>query len=377
MTILLLKFEIHLEKYDIPSILQHHGPLFHRWLPEGKKDAIILDTGDPNADIKVWFEQWGLVDNGWIKFSYDRREVDPKIIPTQAILDAGPLMGILEIKGVSEEELTNLRKNKVGDTRYIALGKRVVKRLLYPPVDRFVNVLRTNYGQYWIREISKWDSSEESLGNYCRSLKLQWSLDNGKTWAPFVPNKSVIMLKSTIHRSYSEYLTKEDWQELVKVAQEGYEPSPAAFVLSLSHQLSNQGNLKHAFIEGVSALEIALNEFIYQKLHGTEPLLKSMSAFWSLPLPAKVTTVATILGKISLQNIEYTINAIDIRNKIVHEGWEPPNDDKTKIKLFGLLNTTASLLSGPRFRFPSANSGNAMMSIEKWKQQMQEDRHDD
>ena len=63
------------------------------------------------------------------------------------------------------------------------------------------------------------------------------------------------------------------------------------------------------------------------------------------------------------------IKAIKMRNKIVHEGWNPP--DSTRVELFGLLNTIAALLSGPRFRFPSANPGNAIMPPEKWVQQMQ------
>jgi len=373
MSTLLLKFGIHLEEYDFPTIAQHHGPLFHRWLPEGEEDAIILDTGDPSVDIKLWFEQWGFIDNGWIKFSYDRREVDPKIIPTQAILDAGPLIGLLEVKGLSKQELAPLCANKVGDARYIALAKRVVKRLLYPPVARFLNILRTNYGQYWIRELEKWDSREESLGSYCQSLELKWSLDGGKTWVPFVPNKPVIMLTSTIRRSYSEYLTKEDWQELAKVSRKRYEPSPAAFILSLAHQFLDQGNLKHAFIEGVSALEIALNELIRQKLNDADSLLDSMRAFWNLPLPAQVTAVATTLGKISLKDMEHTINAIDIRNKVIHEGWDPP--DNTKVELSGLLNTAAVLLSGPRFRFPTVNPGNTKMTLEQWIQQVEEESY--
>ena len=158
MSTLLLKFGIHLEKYELPTVAQHHGPLFHRWFPDGEKDAIILNTGDPNTKLKLWFERWGYIDNGWIKFSYKRREVDPKIIPTQAILDAGPLLGLLEIRGVAEEELTPLRENKVGDARYISLAKKVVK-LLHPTVARFLNILRTNYGQYWIQDLDYRDGA--------------------------------------------------------------------------------------------------------------------------------------------------------------------------------------------------------------------------
>ena len=375
MSTLLLKFGINLESYDLPAIAQHHGPLFHRWLPDGEKDAIVLDPEDSNAKLKVWFERWGFVDsNGWIKFCYNRREIDPNIIPTQAILDAGPLMGLLEIKELLGEELAALYENKVGDARYIALAKRVIK-LLYPPVAKFLNVLRINYGQYWIPELRKWDSRRESLGNYCRSLNLKWSLDNGKTWAPFIPDRPEIRITSIVRQSYSEYLTKEDWQELAKAAREKFEPSTAAFLLSRAHQLMDQGDLKYAFIEGVSALEIALREFIRQRLHNANFLLKSVEAFWNLPLRAQVVIVAASLDKVSFQDIEYAIEAIDVRNKIVHNGVNPHEDTRARNTLSGLLNIVSALLSGPTFKFPSANSANAKMPLEEWEKLSQEDHH--
>ena len=376
MSTLLLKFGINLEEYSLSIIAQHHGPLFHRWLPDGEKDAIVLDTGDSNIELRVWFERRGFVDNGFIKFDYKRREVNPEIIPKQAILDAGPLWGLLKIQGLSEEELAPLWENAIGDDRYVALGKKVVKNLLYPPVARFLNILRTNYGQYWIRELEKWDSREESLGHYCKSLNLKWSLDGGKTWTDFFPNNSLATpraLEIRMGKSFPEFPTKEDWQKLAKVVRDGYEPSLAAFILARAHQFLDQGSLKYAFIEGVSALELALNEFIRQKLDGADSLLGSMKAFWNLPLSAQAITVATILGKIPLQDIEYTIKAIDMRNKVIHEGWSPP--DNAKVELSGLLNTVAALLKGPRFRFPSANPGNAIMPPEDWEQQAEKKSH--
>lgn len=113
MLTLLLKFKINLEEYDVSTYSQHYGPLFHRWLPDGEKDAIVLDTGDPNAELKVWFERLGFKDKDFIEFDYTRREVDPETIPKQAILEAVPLMGLLKIQALSEEESTPLRENKV------------------------------------------------------------------------------------------------------------------------------------------------------------------------------------------------------------------------------------------------------------------------
>ncbi|MEM3648523.1 MAG: hypothetical protein QW506_05095 [Thermoproteota archaeon] len=362
MPTLLLRFTIILEDYSLQTVSRNYGPLFHRWLPDGEKDAIVLDTNDSNAKLKVWFERRGFVDNGWIKFDYARREVDPEIIPMQAILDAGPLEGLLEIQELSEEQVAPLRENKTGDELYIALGKRVVEKLIFPPVSRFLNILRTSYGQHWIRKLEKWDSRKESLGNYCdMELNLKWSLDGGKAWKPFIPDARIqrVTVRVMGPSEFSEYLTEEDWKELAKLTQERFEPSFAAFVLVQAHQFFDQGNLKHAFIEGVSALELALNEFIRQKLHGSDSLLGAVSKFQELPLRVQVITVAAILG-CPLQDIEHTIKAIETRNKIVHEGWNPPDD--AKVELSGLLKTVALLLPGSRFKFPSANPSNMIMS---------------
>jgi hypothetical protein len=129
----------------------------------------------------VWFEQRGYVSDRFIKFDVTRKEVEPAIIPTQAALVAGSLFGLLEVQVPTEEEVSSLLENKIGDPSYKALGDRVINRLIHPPVTRFINTLRTKYGQYWIREFEKWDSRDENLGGHCISLRLKWSLDQGET----------------------------------------------------------------------------------------------------------------------------------------------------------------------------------------------------
>jgi hypothetical protein len=367
---LLLKFIIRLEDDNLPLTERHNGPLFHRWLPSGQEDTIVLDTGDPNTKLKIWFERRGFINRGFIEFDYKRREVDPLIIPKQAILDAGPLYGLLEVYGLSKDVLEPLKNNKKGDENYIRLGKRVALKLIYPPVCRFIDILRTNYGQYWIPELRKWDARNESLGNYCHTeLNLYWSLDDGTTWADFIPDELTLTFDSGIRRDFHDYLTENDWFEMKKTVQEKYEPELAAFLLSRTHQFFRQGNFKYALIEGVSALEIAINEFIRQKSKDiSQSLRDKISAFQGMKLPIKVATIVTFFDLTHTQNLEKTVAAIDMRNDIVHEGKEPPDNDDTEEKIKGLMKTTAALIKGPKFKFPSANTGNAIMSPEKWEQ---------
>lgn len=365
MQTLLLKFGIVLQDY---SRINHQtkGPLFHRWLPDGGKNAITLDTGDPTAWLKLWFEQRGYVNGNFIKFDYNRKEVDAEIMSRQGILDAGPLIGLLEIRNVGEEQLAHIRENRIGDEPYIALGKRIVSKLLYPSVVKFLDILRTNYGQYWIRKLERWDSRKESLGNYCSgSLQLKWSLDDGNTWADFVPDERVIRGDVRFGQKYDAYLTERDWQELSKTVYEGYEPSVAAYALARAHEFSAEDNIKHALIEGVMALEIAINEYLHQKVP-TESLFSDLSAFWNLPLRTQVVSMAAVLESISLSDVECAVKAIELRNQIIHEAGSPPGDVQHEIS--GLLRTVAALLSGPRFKFP-VPKGNASMSSEHWEEE--------
>ncbi len=364
MATLRLKFRINLKESEF--LFSYNGPLFHRWLPDGEGDAIVLQIKRAKAELKLWFERYGFVERDFIRFDNMRREVDPNIMVKQAILDAGPLTGLLSIRNVTEEEITTLQNNKKGDPNYEALGKRIVK-LLYPPLSRFIDILRINYGQYWIRSLEKWDSREHSLGSYCGlRLNLQWSIDEGDTWTPFMPNEPIGELRTIVllHRRYDEYITQEDWHNLGETVKSGYVPSPAASMLLRTHQYLDQESLKYAFIEGVSALEIAISEFIRGQLGKIEDLMTSANSFWQLPLATQITILGSTLCKSNLDDVKNTVRAIETRNKIIHDGYNPPNS--TKDQILGLLKTTSVLLSGTEFRFPTINPGNAIRPLEDW-----------
>lgn len=369
MSTLLLKFKIILNSESISDNTEHPGPLFHRWLPNGMDDAIILDIENQNAELKMWFERMGFIKDEFIEFDYNRQEVEPDVIPQQAIIKAGPLMGLLEIREISEEELIPLTENNIGDENFIKFGKKVVNKLIYPSVARFIRILRTNYCQYWIQDLEKWDSRSESLGRYCQKrLQLKWSLDDGNTWSDFVPNKPIgppLCVEITVGFSeiYLEYITSEDWQKLRKAIQDEYDPTTAATFLARTNEFLDQGNLKHALIEGVSAFELAINEFFRYKTIGDD-LFDGMKSFMELSKRAQIISISLALGNIPVQDIKNAVNVVDRRNKLIHEGRDPP--EKVKGELKSLLNIIKKLLIGPGFKFPKSNPSNSKMSIEAW-----------
>jgi hypothetical protein len=275
-------------------------------------------------------------------------------------------MGLLSGYELSEDELAALIEDKKGAPAYEALGKRVIS-LVYPEISRLINIMRRNYGQYWVKELEEWDSRERTLGSYCRFIiHSEWSLDNGKTWQSFVPNDPMGYVQTVILHSkkkFMDYISKEDWQCLADYYKKGYSPSPSANMLLRTHELLDQGNLRHAFIEGITAFEMALSEFMRDKLRGRDVLHKSLSNFFELRLPSQLTSTAVALG-LDPGNIENAIEAIAIRNKIVHEGYDPPSSSRDKLQ--ALMNITARLISGPNIRFPTISPGNAIMPVENW-----------
>lgn len=362
MSALRLWFVVQLRS-DLPF---RQGPLFHKWLPEDKKDAIALSTDDPQARITVWFERRGSVQGGFLVYNQDKREIDSTIIPRQAILDGGLLFGQIEIEGLSQDESDSLRDNKLGDPNYVSLGKRVVG-LLQPPVARFIDVLRINYGQYWLSRLKEWDSRTRSLGAYCSGLQLRWSLDDGGTWEKFQPDPNVQSLSVSLTESFDDYLTKDDWQQIARLSSDEYEPSLAEVLLGEAHELRDTGNLRHALVQGVTALEAALEQVLRERaagLRAVDPdLADRLWGSWTnnISLPIRLTATATILGNPPPQDIQRAIEAIKLRDKVVHEGWRPAADDRdVELNLSKLLTVSAALLSRPTFRFPTANPGNQL-----------------
>lgn len=209
-------------------------------------------------------------------------------------------------------------------------------------------------------------------------LDLQWSLDDGNTWSDFRSESWMIVEDfNDIWTSpkYDEYITNTDWQELGQIVREGYEPSLALHMFTNSRRALNQGNLKLAFIEGVTALDLAKGDF--------KRSCKDKYLWKSLRKPQKPKEVNFLKAAadscgISSRDIEHTVNSREIRDAIAHEGKSLPiNAENAEIELRGLLKTVVGLLSGTRLKFPSVNWTNAVLSPEKWKNKSLETLYED
>jgi len=356
-SIVFLKFGVNLEDYQSSGNFRKHGPLFNKWLPDGEEDALLLNIDDLEDFIvilKLWFERRGSVRKDQIVFDYEKREVSTEIMSSQESLDAGPLLGSIELSGLSVEQLNLLYDDKVGDNCYEKIGKMIVNKIIYPNVNKLLNIIRVNYGQYWVAPLEKWDSRNQSLGSYCQNIELKWSLDR-KIWKPFIPNNPEEYLTLVLRDKSEEetlLLTKNDWKDILKLGKTGYDPTLAAECLARTDELLNRGNLKYALIEGVTAIEVALDEVIRSKLeYNYHSKGEHIRIFSNLELTSRLKMVVTFIDKIAPDDMELTLKAINTRNKIVHEGLSPGDEVKNEIN--ALQRTIAILLKEQKFKYIS------------------------
>jgi hypothetical protein len=263
MPILHLKFGKYIYNHNDSDLSDVKGPLFTRWLPNGDADGLDL-LDNETAAIRVWFRRLGQVcpHRQMIVFDVEKDEVPSDVMARQGILDAGPLCGRLTLKKVATDEIDAITGNKLDNPSYMGIGKRVVS-LLMEYIGPFVSMLRITYGQYWLNDIEAFDSRKASLGHYCSSWSLMWSLDN-TGWSEFRPNQNALFFKGYVsgEKTCAEFLTQEDWQQLKSTHSKDYNPPISAFLLNRSHRLLNDGQIKYALIESISSLEIAIELYI-------------------------------------------------------------------------------------------------------------------
>jgi hypothetical protein len=366
MTSILIKFVIRFERYDLDQVNHLHGPIFHRWLPDGENDAISVKTKSEDAKVSIWFERCGFVENGWIQFDHNKREVDSDILKRQAKLDAGPLRVKIELKEIKKEEAQALAEKQKGNINYISIGKRltqIVNECVIPVID----ILRLYYGQYWLQELHKWNSEKESLGNYFRHLYAKYSLDAGISWEDFIPDEPFVSIPFPviIESDFSPYLSKEDWTALNVYSKKDFYSPLAVKLLSKAHELRDREDYKLAFIEGNTALEVAISDFFKNRLSLPDNLKLEMQSFWQLPIRAQLTVIASLIKDLSHEDISNAINSIQIRNKIVHEGWSPRKCKETTQALNSLFKVIARLASNKPMKFPSSSRTNTLFPVDE------------
>ena len=323
---LFLSFTLHLENYEIDKHVRPKGPTFHRWLPEGRADAVTVPLEDKRNRIELWFERRGYVDRGFIRYSGKRSEVDVEVMKCQGRLDGGQLWGEGEFASITTSELDAVRQDQKNSDEYIALAKRVIG-FLYPPVSAFINLLRTQYGQYWLNELQPWDSRTQSLGSYCSAtLWLQWREREDQLWRDFRPTElsCTISASRLPGRAFGEYLTEKDWRR-IQTTFNPKESTPLALgLIGRAHELWDKGHLREAFVQAATATELAVEYFVAKRKNGQSSLVGlPEQQLFNLPLKTQIWILAIASSHVPQATLDNAVTAIELRNDIVHKGKQP------------------------------------------------------
>ncbi len=78
--------------------------------------------------------------------------------------------------------------------------------------------------------MEKWDSRKSSLGSYCQSSNMKWSLNQSGPWREFRPDRPglSIIVTAPDQRRFVEFLTESDWRSIPEIVNNRYEPTTAA-----------------------------------------------------------------------------------------------------------------------------------------------------
>jgi len=192
---------------------------------------------------------------------------------------------------------------------------------------------------------------------------MKWSIDEGKTWYDFSPTKKErapinLFVNAGVGR---DLIHQSDWEALKDVLETGYDPPFPMILISRAHELADQGLWRHAFIEGVTALELAIQTFYRERARSDKVFQESLKSFWELPLRTQLLTIvlaAQNFGDPSSEDIRSALRAIEIRNNLVHEGFDKDESDEKCLR--ALLRVAGALNSGPGLRLPPMPSGNSL-----------------
>lgn len=161
-------------------------------------------------------------------------------------------------------------------------------------------------------------------------------------------------------RGYGEYLSKEDWENIKSTSDLNAGPHLATIILGRANELLDAGHLRQAFVEAGSAAELAVNKYLLSKGEALGVSGASIAQFFDLPLSKQIAITVTIARLSPKEVLSEALRAIDIRNKIVHEGKQP--SDKDAGCLVSLMQVVATLLE-TEHKFPVLTSSNRLDAL--------------
>jgi hypothetical protein len=331
------------------------GLLFHKWLPDGKKDEICLLKHN-NIKLFVLFERRGFLSEDRIQYSDEKMEkLKEGTIRRHAKLESGPLFIKLfyPINAKNKKKIIDrnaeTKKGKFDQSNdYKELGKNIY-RLLYDKLSALVYTLKYKFGQFWVDDFPKWDSTEQSLGNYFNGLQAKCTI-KGKKYK-FLPSSPVVKLVCNIDtkdEKFLELISEADWRSIQAKKFLGKNSCREYLVKSFNSYIEK--DLKNAFLEACIALELSISK-LFVKFHE-----KRLESFFNISKKTQLCIIANlIMPDLAKSVISNAYKAIDIRNSIMHEGYTPkPRDSKCYVDFISVIK---KLLKDGDIKLPNKHLG--------------------
>jgi hypothetical protein len=350
------------------------SPVFHRWLPNGSEDAIVLQprVGEPEdanvSDLKVWFERRGHNTTSIVRQDPDGPELPFDAIRRQSHVAGGPLISEARVVDVSDAVIATIDNTKQRAPEYDHLGQSIY-RAIYAPLRSFTELLRTVYGQFWLQFPDRTHDSTE-VGYFFRRASATWSVEGTNSWSRFLPGASfAIRIRMNSPSQLRRLLTEEDWRALQSNNTTSHFTAPEeANAIARAAFFLEAGDFRPAAIEAVTALEIGVESSI-DSLRKTNPVFEK--AYGALkqrpPIEGRLAIVAPY-SRASTADVSQAFGAIHLRNRIVHEGWSPSLHEHTDVgqTLWATIRVAASLVPEPGYRVVRLPGSFTELSDEGW-----------
>jgi hypothetical protein len=234
----------------------------------------------------------------------------------------GPLIGKLSLSQVSENLVSAIQTEQFDNKELILICKKIA-HLIYEGVGLYINVLRYQYGQHWLKPVEKYQEGD-GLSDYFADYDIRWhNPANGllHCLSPKLGTRSIQIIFLGDHKNpEKQAVEKNDLQNLVTACQQHYKPSIAAQLLLNAHELADKGEWRLALFETATALEAAVNHFLTGKIH-TDLKASAQISKQKIGIDRKgLTVIAATLAGADKAIIDGGIKLITLRNKYIHEG---------------------------------------------------------
>jgi hypothetical protein len=351
----LFHFRLHQELED-EYAYEFAPALFHKWLPDGEKDAITILEND-SAKIWVWFERSGDSSSGVIHFTQEgsQQSFDTEIMKRQARLVAGSLHAKLSLFDCTSVEIEALSNGEMNEEAIRLVAIRAAKKI-GDPIANFIEVLRARYGQFWIPSFEKWDSQKHTIETYFRvAFDAGYSTDSGNSFAAFLPGHATYIITGPRMegKGWAEFLEEADWRSLQKSGIDLRQVSIAESLIAAASKYAQSNQLRQAIIEAVTAIEIASSEYIHRC---TREHQNRIQAFFDLSLSSRIAILLSSSKLATDKEISSVIRTIEIRNKVVHKGYFPTSTEDAHLRTTMIV--TARLLGNEKQKLPTFNFSN-------------------